>query len=345
MISDDYDHVDSHYHWHDVWLWGISLAMSSIVLSSVGLTMQRAAHLRDQRQETQHRCPRKALFLIGSVLYIVAAVPDVVAYALLPQAIVSNIACTRLVLVAVLSHLCLDERISCTALVGILLCISGTALCLNFGPEPDMHLDKTPLGFFTPSIAVYLATGAVVLTLLTVLEHLGKSMNTNLVYAQNVGLPIATSLAYGLEKVFNTAVGFAPHEFWAAPKWLAVYAAIAGLGILDFYLNLRGVKRLPMQIFVPAVFATTTSICYFQSICIFREMANLTLLDFALSLGGMLMSLFGAMCIRPLPSTDQWQFPASTPASTLLSTANGDGIVSTADAEVTQPEPSHAVNS
>lgn len=286
---------------HQVWTLGVGLASLSIILSSVGLTIQRSVHLKEQQREVSQQlcCPRRPLFLVGTLLYISASGPDVVSYALLPQAIASAINCSRLAVIAILGHYCLDERMNRLAVFGILLCITGTTLCLNFGPGPEMHIDPNPASFFSPLVIIYIVIGVFLLVVLLVLMHWDSIGSCSCKTAQWVSLPMATALAFALEKVFNKAIGFAPHKFWEYPEWLAAYGAIGVLGLLDFYLNLQGVRRMPVQVFVPACFVVGTCLCYFQSTCIFKELHNLTVTDFAVSLTGMFLSLVGAACIQP----------------------------------------------
>lgn len=320
---------ESGYSWHGVWMCGVGLASLSILLSSVGLTLQRAAHMMEAEEGTTRRLTRrKRRLILGLVLYISASAPDVVSYALLPQSIASNISCCRLMLVAVLAHVYLGERITRVSAMGIVLCIVGTVLCLNFGPGPDMHLDKNPRSFFRPSVCMYLAVGAAILACLLLLEHVDEicqCRSHKIRKMKYFSLPMATSLAYGIEKVFNTGIGFAPHDWWE-PQWLFCYAAIGLLGLMDFYLNMRGVKKMPVQVFVPAAFATGTGICYFQSVVIFRELSYLGWVNFAVSLAGMLLSLVGALCIQMSSlssASSEWEVDAAASLGSNASWAEG----------------------
>merc|ERR1712113_1001636 len=112
-------------------------------------------------------------------------------------------------------------------------------------------------------------------------------------------------LAFALEKVFNTEIGFItppenlPTGLIGEPQWTFMAAAIGLLGLMDFYLNLRGAKQMPVQVFVPVSFALATTLQYFQSVFIFGEFKEMDDVHAALSISGALLSLVGALCIQP----------------------------------------------
>lgn len=289
------------------WSLGLCLSLLNCALSSTGFVMQRkAALLSEQEQDSEKGF--QLLWSVGVGLYIVAAVPDVIAYTLVPQVVCSTIACFRLVVVTVLAHTFLHEKVQSREALGMLTCTLGTMLCLGFGPRPD-EKPAVSGSFYHTEVVSYLAVGIAVLAALLVLEH-SEDLRWNLrgEKLQKVrlfSLPLATGLAYGLEKVFNTEIGFIrppeglPMGFVREPRWAGMVAAIGLLGLTDFYLNLRGAQRMPVQVFVPASFALSTSLLYFQSVVIFGEFKDMNVLHAALSILGALMSLFGAVCIQP----------------------------------------------
>merc|ERR1712007_307079 len=60
-----------------------------------------------------------------------------------------------------------------------------------------------------------------------------------------------------------------------------------------------GAQRLPVQVFVPIVFAMSTSLQYFQSMFIFGEFSSVDLRTAFLSISGAVLSLAGALFIQP----------------------------------------------
>merc|ERR1711953_1636214 len=67
----------------------------------------------------------------------------------------------------------------------------------------------------------------------------------------------------------------------------------------DFYLNLRGAKRMPVQVFAPLAFVLCTSLQYFQSIFVFGELWDLSLVNATFSVLGAFVALLGALIIQP----------------------------------------------
>jgi len=294
------------------WAIGVSMALTNVVLSSAGFTLQRKSRLLSQQDEsksdtesTHHRC--RPMWLIGVLLYVLAAVPDVVAYAMVPQVVCTTMACFRLVLLTVLAHIFLNERVQQRELIGMLSCTVGTFLCLVYGPRPSEEDRLAEAGeLYHPQVQTYLSIGLGCLLLLLVLEHSEAMGFRSLPDSVHFFiLPITTGLAFGVEKVFNTEIGFvhAPQDLpWGLldqPQWLAMAASIGALGLTDFYLNLRGAERMPVQIFVPTAFAFATSLQYFQSVVIFGELSEMDTKSAALSICGALASLAGALSIQP----------------------------------------------
>ncbi|CAE8603586.1 unnamed protein product, partial [Polarella glacialis] len=177
-------------------------------------------------------------------------------------------------------------------------------MCLRYGPMSDGGLAESGT-VYHPQVLTYIAIGLSVLVFLIVVEHadaLGWSSSRGVQYFV---LPFATGLGFGLEKVFNTEMGYLKvPETWAdlqrEPLWATMGVGIALLGLTDFYLNLRGAKRLPVKVFVPGSFALATAMQFVQSVTLFGEFKQMTNYAALLSISGACLSLLGAMCIQPL---------------------------------------------
>ena len=113
-------------------------------------------------------------------------------------------------------------------------------------------------------------------------------------------LPAATALAFALEKVFNTDIGFldAPADTDGYFAWARLGLPIAALGLTDVYLNIRAAQRFSAQACVPAALACSTLIQYFQSMVIFGELRRLEEWRVIVSSAGAVASLLGALCIQ-----------------------------------------------
>lgn len=306
------------------WSIGIAMALLNCALSSIGFTLQRYSYLLGKRSEAQFRADpehghsddekresRYRLFMsvLGMFLYIIAAVPDVISYALVPQVVCTTVACFRLVVVTCLAHFFLREQVHQREIVGMLCCSVGTFLCLRFGPRPsddDLALTGT---LYHPQVTYYVVVGLCILLCLLIAEHSKTFGMPPLPEAVHYTvLPMATGLSFAIEKVFNTEIGFMhPPKTWedflSNPFWTACAASIALLGLCDLYLNARGATKMPVQIFLPSAFAFATSLQYFQSVVIFEELKDMNNESLVLSVCGCLASLLGALFIRPKSAT------------------------------------------
>jgi len=252
------------------------------------------------------------MWLLGVAIYIVASVPDVISYTLVPQVVCSAVACFRLVVVTVLACTVLGEKLSARQSLGMAACTIGTFLCLCFGP---IRMEKAAMlsGFQHPEVKIYLAAGAGVLLMLFALDHanvFSSKCSKLSARCRTITLPLLTGLAFAMSKVFNTMIGFLqqPHmnmnDILLHPEWIAMASAVAILGITDFYLNLRATRLMAVQVFVPVSFVWCISLQYFQSVVLFAEFDGLDTLHAGLSIAGACISLLGAICIQ-LPKIDR----------------------------------------
>lgn len=294
------------------WVFGISLAAISCFLSALGLTLQRKSALRQEAlpefEEALDTPPRRrcySLWLLGVIVYIIAALPDFISYLLIPQVICSAVSCFRLVVVTVMACIVLGERLTLPQALGMGLCTLGTCLCLVFGP---VRMEKALITsqFSSPKVTIYLALGALILLALLMFDHLdsffsnrGRGVKLS-GRCRNFTLPLLTGLAFATSKVLNSEIGFLPFPHDAPPsaQWLGMAAGIAFLGLIDFYLNMRATRLMSVQVFVPVSFVWSIGLQYFQSVVLFRELAELSSIHVVLSCGGAFMSLLGAICIQ-----------------------------------------------
>jgi len=281
------------------WALGLSMSFLSASLSAAGFIMQRKAHLRKIEDR-----PFRRLLLCGVAIYIAAAAPDVAAYILLPEVVCSTMACLRLVVLTASAHAFLSERVARREVWGCLVCTTGTALCVLFGPRPRKPGEQRP-----PSPKPYIVTGLCVLAALLLLDRAGdlcwKCKGPRAQKVHYMALPVATGLAYGLEKIFNTEIGLVsppqhmPLGLLEEPSWTLLVVATGLLGLTDLYLNMRGAKLMLVQVFVPTSFALSTTLQYFQSVVIFGEFRAMGAGQIILSVFGAVASLIGALCIQP----------------------------------------------
>lgn len=288
-------------------LLGLMAGLLNCALSSTGFILQRRAKLLSEEEQRDGE-PRKhrSLAALGVVLYVLAAGPDVLAYALLPQIVCTAMGCFRLVVVTFMAHAVLKERLGRRELVGIFSCSIGTFVCLVFGPgpEPDEGEEGGELELWPLRVRIYVVIGLALLVVLLVVDHAPSAAHWCRERGVHyVALPLATGLAYALEKVFNREIGLmrSPGSFRGLlenPMWDITGFSILLLGIADFYLNMRGAWRMPVQVFIPLAFALCTGLQFLQSVFLFGELRRLDPPHAALAICGAIVSLAGALLIQ-----------------------------------------------
>uniref|UniRef100_A0A7S0A4L2 Uncharacterized protein n=1 Tax=Pyrodinium bahamense TaxID=73915 RepID=A0A7S0A4L2_9DINO len=283
------------------WAVGVSAVCLKCLLSAAGFLMQRKAHLLERQGKGKK--DSKPLLVGGIVAYLLGSFPDVVSYMLLPEVVCSTFSCLQLVVVAALAHVWLREHVRQREVLGMAVCLAGTALCLGFGPRPRaLHsVDEQ-------TVAVYVAAGLGLLAVGMLLDCTKDRCCWRGPWAQKAcafTLPMATGMAYALGRVFNTMLSFVepPHNLpWGAvhePLWATMLMAMGLLALTDLYLNMRGARQMPAQVYVPTSFALSTALQYFQSLVIFREFQHMGTRHAVLSVAGAFASLVGALCIQP----------------------------------------------
>jgi len=289
------------------WELGVAACLFSQLLSSLGFTLQRRSHLNRLQElealgegklghDFSSPCTGRPLWTLGVTLYIMAALPDVLAYAFAPQIVLGPLGTIRTVLAALLAYMLLGERLHFQELCGMTLCTIGAAICLGFGPVGTGDTVDV-----TGNVYAYLLVSGGLLLGLTVWEHGFACTGVELSTVRRFLLPFITALAYCMEKIFNAELGAlrSPEELREQPRWWGVLLGLVALGACDLHFNLRGAQRLPVQFFVPVYMAFGTIIQCFQGMVILNELAGLSILRIGASLLGALIALAGALLIRP----------------------------------------------
>jgi len=274
---------------------GLVLIFVSMCLSSVGFVLQRKAHLLNRDEDSSYRS--RPLWLVGVIIYAMAALPDVVAYTLIPQMLCSAVGCLRVAIASVLGHFFLAERLGRREVAGIVVCTIGVLLSVRFGPGDDA-VPLYPGELHSHIVTRYVTTGLVFLAVLLVFVH-ATPLGTNKM--QFFALPCTTALVYGLEKVFNSELTYVPmpEKVLAEPLWLQLVGAVSLFGLLDFYLNLRAAQHMPVHMYVPLSFAFGTFIQNFQGLVVFDEIKGMQLSHSLLTFLGVTLALAGAFVINP----------------------------------------------
>merc|ERR1719387_1191396 len=90
----------------------------------------------------------------------------------------------------------------------MVICTVGTVCCLQFGPTIAEKKHAKPAEMLNPKVLSYLTIGFLLLIGLTIVEHKASLRTFLPQFAQHFVLPFLTALAFCLEKIFNTEIGF-----------------------------------------------------------------------------------------------------------------------------------------
>lgn len=299
-------HFGSHSGWSHIGrrAVGLTLVFVNMCLSSIGFVMQRKAHLLHARSPYAPNSisggPQK-LWIAGVCIYAMAALPDVAAYTKLPQMLCSTVGCFRIVLIAVLSHVFLEEKVKTREIQGIVICTIGALLCIRFGPGSD-EVPDYPGELHSRKVMRYVCTGTAFLLALLYVVHRSSFAASNKLWS--CALPLTTSLAYGLEKVFNSELTYVPMPAFSKllvdTEFVRLLSAIAFFGLLDFYLNMRAAKVMPLHQYIPLTFAFGTLIQNFQGLVVLDEIRDMQISHSVLTCLGAALALTGALTVQPI---------------------------------------------
>jgi len=275
---------------------GLVLMFASMCLSSIGFVMQRKAHLESQ-DGGWSRCLRNPLWLAGVALYISAALPDVVAYTRIPQMLCCSVGCFRIVMISVLGHFWLGDRLGRREITGIATCAIGALLCVRFGPGSET-MPTYPGELHGRKVTYYVYAGLVLLGILLLVVY--KSFSEPSSKLLSCALPMTTALSYGLGKVFNSELAYVPipDHFLYEPLLFKLMGAILFFGLLDLCLNLQAAQRMPVHVYAPLYFAFGVLIQNFQGLVIFDEIKDMEVYHTALTFLGAGLALAGALMIQ-----------------------------------------------
>lgn len=317
---------------------GVAMALLSITLSSVGFVLQRRAHmdkLESGRGLTSEpvaavaaqgslvarlrrtvvtlarknlAMPRhQRLQILGIVVYILAALPDALAWTLLPQVVCSTVESFRLVIMLVLARVFLRESLLLRDLPWVTGCMLGTVLCIWYGPYRGEDGEEQHTVVST-KVSAYLVIGLCLVLLLVLLEHSRAETCPKAHRVRHLTLPFNISLTFALEKVLNTELGVSiAHKptsgvvvsAWQMKIWWAsITVAIDALALLNFYLTVRCARLLPVRVSAPLGFAFGTCLQLFQSIAILDEFRTMDLFRKAMVLLGTCLSFLSAFCLE-----------------------------------------------
>jgi len=271
---------------------GVGLALLSITLSSLGFVLQRKAHLLAAAGGVQNY---RYIGIVGLILYLLATIPDCLAFALLPQIVCSVVESFRLVIMLIMAHALLNESSNLKDIIGVVACISGTILCIVYGPFKD----RTEEVLFTNKVVVYLILGAILLVALVTVEHVDVLSLPRRQDYRRYTLTFTAALSFGLQKVLNTELGFTNAAHRHRPiTWSAVAASIGLMALVNFYFVLRTAKYLQVRTSAVLGWAFGSGLQLFQSIAVLDEFSGMATGRTFAALSGACISFAGAFYLE-----------------------------------------------
>lgn len=288
------------------WYLGLYLAVLSNIFGSVGFTLLRWSHLHNLRlpEEEQRSDCARPMYVAGALTYLLSTPLEAVAYMMVPQILCATLRCSRLPLTTILSRIFLDGQMRASQILGVSLCMLGSVCCMLSAPTGQTMEFARPSGDLAPKVLIYMLASVVVILVLMWIEC--TSSRCPQPQWQILVIPFLSSYAWCLEKVLNTELGFAPslQDLWLIPKWAAMVFGILAIGVFEYYYSFRGLKKLPVQVFVAITFAFTTPLQYLQSLVILDEFQTVAPTQAALAMTGAIVALIGGMLVT-LPTFDQ----------------------------------------
>jgi magnesium transporter len=126
---------------------GVTTAIVSSLIQSLGLTLQRKSHVKEEaRPLHQRRLPfRRGLWQIGFIIFLFSnIVGSSVQITTLPLVILAPIQASGLIFNAILASLILNEEFTLLSLMGTVLVSVGAGLIAGFGAleEPSHNLQE-----------------------------------------------------------------------------------------------------------------------------------------------------------------------------------------------------------
>mmetsp|Transcript_89809 Transcript_89809/g.257321 ORF Transcript_89809/g.257321 Transcript_89809/m.257321 type:complete len:315 (+) Transcript_89809:62-1006(+) len=279
---------------------GIAFALASAGCSAFGQTLQRRSLLDAQKSGEEVPSPwRRKTWLLGSVLYSVAGIFDVLSYLFAPMAVIVVVYALRLPLVALLASQMLGVGLTKLGMIGILFCAAGAGLSLLFAPGVSGYVFSHPSDFFSPAIVAYVFASFIACCLLggLVVCETKATANGGASFTRGLALPLCVAWTMNVEKLFNSAMGrLPPGDNCFSIEWLWLPSIVGLLMLVGGIMSLFAVEHQSTHTFVPVVFGFMATIMSIQSL-IFGEFQNMDPVGATSWAVGVLAALFGTALI------------------------------------------------
>jgi magnesium transporter len=184
---------------------GVTTAIITSVIQSLGLTLQRKSHVKEEsRPSHQRRRPfRRGLWRLGLIIFLTSNIlGSTVQITTLPLVILAPLQASGLIFNAILASLILHEGFTRLSFLGTLLVSVGAGLIAGFGAleEPSHNLQELLTMFSQTPFLIWMGTQlGIVVIILAVSRVLLISIRRKSAIMDNAGLGFMaiSSLAVG----------------------------------------------------------------------------------------------------------------------------------------------------
>lgn len=266
--------------------WGVSAAVVAAIVNSVGLHLQKLAHLRIQDETMTALAHLGSRFWwIGFTCLIVAELFGAVAYGFAPGIVVSSMGSLTIVGTAILARVHLKESYTPVQFGGMTSVIVGTVLLSVSTPATSTLFDESALLSILsePRSIVWFSIALVGIVTLSVLEsRLSTRVRLFVIAFLAAGVSSFTVVAIrGLVSILSTVVGDCEqcgcvNTLRSPLTWVLVLVTL-GTGFLSAgVIEQRGLRQYREQVWVPVHFVACALTFGFSSALVYGDTGALS---------------------------------------------------------------------
>jgi drug/metabolite transporter (DMT)-like permease len=272
-----------------MFLLGLVAAVAAAVLFNVGVALQALEARKEPRRLGLRlgllgRLLRRPLWLTGTALQVLGVVPQVVALAYAPFAVVQTVLAAGLVLLLFIGVRYLGERVNRAAAVGVGLLVAGVAL-VSIGAPAHSEAHRGAL-FVVPVVAVTAAASV-----------------TPFVFGLDDGIVLAIAAGLGFAAA-NVATKLTSDDLGRAhwPNAAAWGAVAAVLGVTATIAQMSAFQRVAATAVVPVSTSVQTFLPILLEPLFLREQFQSVTTELVPTAGGVALAIVGVLVIGRNPA-------------------------------------------
>ncbi|CAG8477828.1 5032_t:CDS:2 [Acaulospora morrowiae] len=304
---------------------GITIAVSTSFIQSLGLTIQRKSHVLNENiypVELRRSACRRPLWHLGFDTYIVSnIIGSVFSIGYLPIIILAPLGAVTLIFNALFAKLLLGDVFSKRSLIGTIFIIIGAIMIALFGmvDEPKHSLEDLIELYKRPAFIAYFSVIELLVILFLIAskygEYLLNKMSRNerdpifgwpwkklqtivgITYGVIGGMISSQSLLFaksGIELLILTIYG--NNQFDRPLSWIIVIILVATALLQLYYLN-KGLRMCDTVILVPLSFCTYNASTIFNGLVYYNQWDRLKWYQILLVVVGICILLCGVLVL------------------------------------------------